>query len=275
MKSVLGKQRNNKSFWVKAVILFLSFLFVASTLGVSLSLFRDNTSDEQNNDFAPIVLSDNSFNTLKSQISFDMMGKSVLVQPVSFVISKDTSSSVCVRAYVNLESAANDARQKLAYESLTAATPIAGKNYKWTRFGQYYYLCDSSNQLASLSSANAGEVFNLLEKETNLVPEDIIDDKFASGEKVSLGVTLQSVQTSKVSSKNVEQAHSAFNAVEPTLANTKTQCSIYFYDANGLSLGNQTVAYGKGVNIPTPASQSGKQQIGWNTKSDYTGATLD
>ena len=275
MKSVLGKQRNNKSFWVKAVILFLSFLFVASTLGVSLSLFRDNTSDEQNNDFAPIVLSDNSFNTLKSQISFDMMGKSVLVQPVSFVISKDTSSSVYVRAYVNLESAANDARQKLAYESLTAATPIAGKNYKWTRFGQYYYLCDSSNQLASLSSANAGEVFNLLEKETNLVPEDIIDDKFASGEKVSLGVTLQSVQTSKVSSKNVEQAHSAFNAVEPTLANTKTQCSIYFYDANGLSLGNQTVAYGKGVNIPTPASQSGKQQIGWNTKSDYTGATLD
>ncbi len=265
----------SKFSWAKAIILFLSFLFIASTLGVSLSLFRDNTSDEQSNDFAPIVLSDNSFNTLKSQVSVDMLGKSILVQPVSFVVSKDTTSSIYVRAYVNFDGVANDARQKLAYESLTAATPVVGKSYKWTRFGQYYYLCDSSNQLVGLSASNAGEVFNLLEKETNIVPEDIVDDKFASGEKVSLDVTLQSVQTSKVSSKNVEQAHSAFNAVEPSLANTKTQCSVYFYDANGLSLGSQTVAYGKGVTIPTPASQTGKQLIGWNTKSDYTGATLD
>ncbi len=265
----------SKFSWAKAIILFLSFLFIASTLGVSLSLFRDNTSDEQSNDFAPIVLSDNSFNTLKSQVTVDMLGKSILVQPVSFVVSKDTTSSIYVRAYVNFDGVANDARQKLAYESLTAATPVVGKSYKWTRFGQYYYLCDSSNQLVGLSASNAGEVFNLLEKETNIVPEDIVDDKFASGEKVSLDVTLQSVQTSKVSSKNVEQAHSAFNAVEPSLANTKTQCSVYFYDANGLSLGSQTVAYGKGVTIPTPASQTGKQLIGWNTKSDYTGATLD
>lgn len=265
----------SKFSWAKAIILFLSFLFIASTLGVSLSLFRDNTSDEQSNDFAPIVLSDNSFNTLKSQVSVDMLGKSILVQPVSFVVSKDTTSSIYVRAYVNFDGVANDARQKLAYESLTAATPVVGKSYKWTRFGQYYYLCDSSNQLVGLSASNAGEVFNLLEKETNIVPEDIVDDKFASGEKVSLDVTLQSVQTSKVSSKNVEQAHSAFNTVEPSLANTKTQCSVYFYDANGLSLGSQTVAYGKGVTIPTPASQTGKQLIGWNTKSDYTGATLD
>ena len=265
----------SKFSWAKAIILFLSFLLIASTLGVSLSLFRDNTTDEQSNDFAPIVLSDDSFNTLKSQVTVDMLGKSILVQPVSFVVSKDTSLSVYVRAYVKFDGVANDARQKLAYESLTAATPVAGKSYKWTRFGQYYYLCDGSNQLVSLSSTNSGEVFNLLEKETNIVPEDIIDEKFAGGEKVSLSVTLQSVQTSKVSSSNIERAHSSFNAVEPTLANTKTQCSIYFYDANGLSLGSQTVAYGKGVNIPTPASQSGKQHIGWNTKSDYTGATLD
>ena len=265
----------SKFSWAKAIILFLSFLFIASTLGVSLSLFRDNTTDEQSNNFAPIVLSDDSFNTLKSQVTVDMLGKSILVQPVSFVVSKDTSSSIYVRAYVKFDGVANDARQKLAYESLTAATPVAGKSYKWTRFGQYYYLCDGSNQLVSLSSTNSGEVFNLLEKETNIVPEDIIDEKFSGGEKVSLSVTLQSVQTSKVSSSNIERAHSSFNAVEPTLANTKTQCSIYFYDANGLSLGSQTVAYGKGVNIPTPASQSGKQHIGWNTKSDYTGATLD
>ena len=265
----------SKFSWAKAIILFLSFLLITSTLGISLSLFRDNTTDEQSNNFAPIVLSDDSFNTLKSQVTVDMLGKSILVQPVSFVVSKDTSSSVYVRAYVKFDGVANDARQKLAYESLTAATPVAGKSYKWTRFGQYYYLCDGSNQLVSLSSTNSGEVFNLLEKETNIVPEDIIDEKFAGGEKVSLSVTLQSVQTSKVSSSNIERAHSSFNAVEPTLANTKTQCSIYFYDANGLSLGSQTVAYGKGVNIPTPASQSGKQHIGWNTKSDYTGATLD
>ena len=265
----------SKFSWAKAIILFLSFLLIASTLGVSLSLFRDNTTDEQSNNFAPIVLSDDSFNTLKSQVTVDMLGKSILVQPVSFVVSKDTSSSIYVRAYVKFDGVANDARQKLAYESLTAATPVAGKSYKWTRFGQYYYLCDGSNQLVSLSSTNSGEVFNLLEKETNIVPEDIIDEKFAGGEKVSLSVTLQSVQTSKVSSSNIERAHSSFNAVEPTLANTKTQCSIYFYDANGLSLGSQTVAYGKGVNIPTPASQFGKQHIGWNTKSDYTGATLD
>ena len=265
----------SKFSWAKAIILFLSFLLIASTLGVSLSLFRDNTTDEQSNNFAPIVLSDDSFNTLKSQVTVDMLGKSILVQPVSFVVSKDTSSSIYVRAYVKFDGVANDARQKLAYESLTAATPVAGKSYKWTRFGEYYYLCDGSNQLVSLSSTNSGEVFNLLEKETNIVPEDIIDEKFAGGEKVSLSVTLQSVQTSKVSSSNIERAHSSFNAVEPTLANTKTQCSIYFYDANGLSLGSQTVAYGKGVNIPTPASQSGKQHIGWNTKSDYTGATLD
>ena len=265
----------SKFSWAKAIILFLSFLLITSTLGISLSLFRDNTTDEQSNDFAPIVLSDDSFNTLKSQVTVDMLGKSILVQPVSFVVSKDTSSSVYVRAYVKFDGVANDARQKLAYESLTAATPVAGKSYKWTRFGQYYYLCDGSNQLVSLSSTNSGEVFNLLEKETNIVPEDIIDEKFAGGEKVSLSVTLQSVQTSKVSSSNIERAHSSFNAVEPTLANTKTQCSIYFYDANGLSLGSQTVAYGKGVNIPTPAFQSGKQHIGWNTKSDYTGATLD
>ena len=265
----------SKFSWAKAIILFLSFLLIASTLGVSLSLFRDNTTDEQSNNFAPIVLSDDSFNTLKSQVTVDMLGKSILVQPVSFVVSKDTSSSIYVRACVKFDGVANDARQKLAYESLTAATPVAGKSYKWTRFGQYYYLCDGSNQLVSLSSTNSGEVFNLLEKETNIVPEDIIDEKFAGGEKVSLSVTLQSVQTSKVSSSNIERAHSSFNAVEPTLSNTKTQCSIYFYDANGLSLGSQTVAYGKGVNIPTPASQSGKQHIGWNTKSDYTGATLD
>ena len=270
----MGKEKSKFS-WAKAIILFLSFLFIASTLGVSLSLFRDNTTDEQSNDFAPIVLSDNSYNTLKSQVSVDMLGKSVLVQPVSFVVSKDTTSSIYVRAYVNFDGVANDARQKLAYESLTAANPVVGKSYKWARFGQYYYLCDSSNQLVSLSASNAGEVYNLLEKETNIVPEDIVDDKFANGEKVSLDVTLQSVQTSKVSSKDVEQAHSAFNAVEPSLANTKTQCSVYFYDANGLSLGSQTVAYGKGVTIPTPASQTGKQLIGWNTKSDYTGATLD
>ena len=265
----------SKFSWAKAIILFLSFLLIASTLGVSLSLFRDNTTDEQSNNFAPIVLSDDSFNTLKSQVTVDMLGKSILVQPVSFVVSKDTSSSIYVRACVKFDGVANDARQKLAYESLTAATPVAGKSYKWTRFGQYYYLCDGSNQLVSLSSTNSGEVFNLLEKETNIVPEDIIDEKFAGGEKISLSVTLQSVQTSKVSSSNIERAHSSFNAVEPTLSNTKTQCSIYFYDANGLSLGSQTVAYGKGVNIPTPASQSGKQHIGWNTKSDYTGATLD
>ena len=265
----------SKFSWAKAIILFLSFLLIASTLGVSLSLFRDNTTDEQSNNFAPIVLSDDSFNTLKSQVTVDMLGKSILVQPVSFVVSKDTSSSIYVRACVKFDGVANDARQKLAYESLTAATPVAGKSYKWTRFGQYYYLCDGSNQLVSLSSTNSGEVFNLLEKETNIVPEDIIDEKFAGGEKISLSVTLQSVQTSKVSSSNIERAHSSFNAVESTLANTKTQCSIYFYDANGLSLGSQTVAYGKGVNIPTPASQSGKQHIGWNTKSDYTGATLD
>ena len=265
----------SKFSWAKAIILFLSFLLIASTLGVSLSLFRDNTTDEQSNNFAPIVLSDDSFNTLKSQVTVDMLGKSILVQPVSFVVSKDTSSSIYVRACVKFDGVANDARQKLAYESLTAATPVAGKSYKWTRFGQYYYLCDGSNHLVSLSSTNSGEVFNLLEKETNIVPEDIIDEKFAGGEKVSLSVTLQSVQTSKVSSSNIERAHSSFNAVESTLANTKTQCSIYFYDANGLSLGSQTVAYGKGVNIPTPASQSGKQHIGWNTKSDYTGATLD
>ena len=274
MDNSLGKGKSKFS-WAKAIILFLSFLFIASTLGVSLSLFRDNTTDEQSNDFAPIVLSDNSYNTLKSQVSVDMLGKSILVQPVSFVVSKDTISSIYVRAYVNFDGVANDARQKLAYESLTAATPVVGKSYKWTRFGQYYYLCDSSNQLVGLSASNAGEVFNLLEKETNIVPEDIVDDKFASGEKVSLDVTLQSVQTSKVLSKNVEQAHSSFNAVEPSLANTKTQCSVYFYDANGLSLGSRTVAYGKGVTIPTPASQTGKQLIGWNTKSDYTGATLD
>ena len=265
----------SKFSWAKAIILFLSFLFIASTLGVSLSLFRDNSSDKQNNDFAPIVLSDDSFNTLKSQVSVDMLGKSVLVQPVSFVVSKDTTSSVYVRALVTYESLANDARQKLSYESLTASTPVAGKSYKWTRFGQYYYLCDSLNRLVSLSSANSGEVFNLLEKESNIVPEDIIDEKFAGGEKVSLSVTLQSVQTSKVSSTNIERAHSSFNAVETSLANTKNSCSIYFYDANGVSLGSQTVSYGKGVNIPTPAAQSGKKLIGWNTKSDYTGATLD
>ena len=203
----------SKFSWAKAIILFLSFLLIASTLGVSLSLFRDNTTDEQSNNFAPIVLSDDSFNTLKSQVTVDMLGKSILVQPVSFVVSKDTSSSIYVRACVKFDGVANDARQKLAYESLTAATPVAGKSYKWTRFGQYYYLCDSSNQLVSLSSANSGEVFNLLEKEINIVPEDIIDEKFANGEKVSLSVTLQSVQTSKVSSSNIEQAHSSFNAV--------------------------------------------------------------
>lgn len=274
MDNKLGKVKSKFS-WAKAIILFLSFLFIVSTLGVSLSLFRDNTTDEQSNDFAPIVLSDDSFNTLKSQVSVDMLGKSVLVQPVSFVVSKDTTSSVYVRALVTYESLANDARQKLSYESLTASTPVAGKSYKWTRFGQYYYLCDSLNRLVSLSSANSGEVFNLLEKESNIVPEDIIDEKFAGGEKVSLSVTLQSVQTSKVSSTNIERAHSAFNAVETSLANTKNSCSIYFYDANDVSLGSQTVSYGKGVNIPTPAAQSGKKLIGWNTKSDYTGATLD
>ncbi|MGN1162657.1 MAG: leucine-rich repeat protein, partial [Christensenellales bacterium] len=259
----------------KAVILFLSFVFIISVFGVSLSIFRDNSQDEQSNDFAPIVLSDDSFSTLKSQVSVDMLGKSILVQPVSFVVSKDTSSGVYVRACINFDGIANDARQKIAYESITAATPVLGKSYKWTRFGEYYYLCDSSNQLVALTSANSGEVFNLLEKEANIVPEDIVDEKFAGGEKLNLNVTLQSVQTSKVSSKNVEAAHSAFNAVETTLANTKQQCKLYFYDADGLLLGNQTVAYGKGVTIPTPSAQTGKNLIGWNTKSDYTGATLD
>ena len=274
MENRLGKKVGKFSM-AKAVILFLSFLLITSTLGVSLSLFRDNTTDEQSNDFAPIVLSDDSFSTLKSQVSVDMLGKSILVQPVSFVVSKDTSSSVYVRACINFDGIANDARQKIAYESITAATPVLGKSYKWTRFGEYYYLCDSSNQLVALTSANSGEVFNLLEKEANIVPEDIVDEKFAGGEKLNLNVTLQSVQTSKVSSKNVEAAHSAFNAVETTLANTKQQCKLYFYDADGLLLGNQTVAYGKGVTIPTPSAQTGKNLIGWNTRSDYTGATLD
>ncbi len=267
----------NKFSWSKAIIIFLSFLFVISAVGTTLAIFRDKAGDTQENEFAPVVLMDDSFSTMKSQVQVAMKGQSVLVQPVAFTISPQNSSNVYVRAKIQYSGDATTARQKLVYESLTASTqPLeTSQSYKWVRFGEYFYLCDSTGNLVSLSKNDSEKVFNVLDKENNIVPQDIVDENFEAGEKVDLDITLQSVVTSKVSSAQVSAAHEMFNTVQQTLANQKTSCSISFYDANGAFLSSTNVNYGLGATAPSADTIEGMDHVGWNTRSDFNGATLD
>ena len=258
---------NNKKYKFFVSIVCLLFLIFASSLTISLAIFRSDKSDVQQNSFGAVVLHDNSQYKYKSKIQNKLVGEEYLFNDIKLTVA-DNTSPVFIRAHVYFDSTNEVAKDKIKFNSFSIKNH---ENYTWSRFGDYWYLCDKSGNLMQLNSTKAGEVYVFLIQSDAVVPE--MQGVLGDDEFVSCEIVVQSSLASNFSNTtNFSEINKSFdkNATETT----KTGTYSVVFKQNGATLSTQTVNYGGKASIPEVTTAEGDVFLCWNTREDGSGANI-
>ena len=258
---------NNKKYKFFVSIVCLLFLIFASSLTISLAIFRSDKSDVQQNSFGAVVLHDNSQYKYKSKIQNKLVGEEYLFNDIKLTVA-DNTSPVFIRAHVYFDSTNEVAKDKIKFDSFSIKNH---ENYTWSRFGDYWYLCDKSGNLMQLNSTKAGEVYVFLIQSDAVVPE--MQGVLGDDEFVSCEIVVQSSLASNFSNTtNFSEINKSFdkNATETT----KTGTYSVVFKQNGATLSTQTINYGGKATIPEVTTAEGDVFLCWNTREDGSGANI-
>lgn len=245
----------------------MMFLVFCSALTISLAIFRSDKSDVQQNSFGAVVLHDNSQYKYKSKIQNKLVGEEYLFNDIKLTVA-DNTSPVFIRAHVYFDSTNEVAKDKIKFNSFSIKNH---ENYTWSRFGDYWYLCDKSGNLMQLNSTKAGEVYVFLIQSDAVVPE--MQGVLGDDEFVSCEIVVQSSLASNFSNTtNFSEINKSFdkNAAEIT----KTGTYSVVFKQNGATLSTQTINYGGKANIPEVTTAEGDVFLCWNTREDGSGANI-
>lgn len=245
----------------------MMFLVFCSALTISLAIFRSDKSDVQQNSFGAVVLHDNSQYKYKSKIQNKLVGEEYLFNDIKLTVA-DNTSPVFIRAHVYFDSTNEVAKDKIKFNSFSIKNH---ENYTWSRFGDYWYLCDKSGNLMQLNSTKAGEVYVFLIQSDAVVPE--MQGVFGDDEFVSCEIVVQSSLASNFSNTtNFSEINKSFdkNATETT----KTGTYSVVFKQNGATLSTQTINYGGKASIPEVTTAEGDVFLCWNTREDGSGANI-
>lgn len=245
----------------------MMFLVFCSALTVSLAIFRSDKSDVQQNSFGAVVLHDNSQYKYKSKIQNKLVGEEYLFNDIKLTVA-DNTSPVFIRAHVYFDSTNEVAKDKIKFNSFSIKNH---ENYTWSRFGDYWYLCDKSGNLMQLNSTKAGEVYVFLIQSDAVVPE--MQGVLGDDEFVSCEIVVQSSLASNFSNiTNFSEINKSFdkNATEAT----KTGTYSVVFKQNGATLSTQTINYGGKASIPEVTTAEGDVFLCWNTREDGSGANI-
>ena len=262
----VGRGNNKKRKFFVSIVCLL-FLIFASSLTVSLALFRSDKSDTQQNSFGAVVLHDNSQYKYKSKIQNKLVGEEYLFNDIKLTVA-DNTNPVFIRAHVYFDSTNEVAKDKIKFNSFSVEDH---ENYTWSRFGDYWYLCDNSGKLMSLNSTKAGEVYVFLNQTDAIVPE--MQGLLGDDEFVSCEVIVQSSLASNFSNTtDFSEINKSFdkNATETTKSGTFT----IEFKQNGTTLSTQTINYGGKATIPEVTTAEGEVFLCWNTREDGSGANI-
>ena len=243
------------------------FFVFCSALTVSLAIFRSDKSDVQQNSFGAVVLHDNSQYKYKSKIQNKLVGEEYLFNDIKLTVA-DNTSPVFIRAHVYFDSTNEVAKDKIKFNSFSIKNH---ENYTWSRFGDYWYLCDKSGNLMQLNSTKAGEVYIFLIQSDAVVPE--MQGVLGDDEFVSCEIVVQSSLASNFSNTtNFSEINKSFdkNATETT----KTGTYSVVFKQNGATLSTQTINYGGKATIPEVTTAEGDVFLCWNTREDGSGANI-
>lgn len=243
------------------------FFVFCSALTVSLAIFRSDKSDVQQNSFGAVVLHDNSQYKYKSKIQNKLVGEEYLFNDIKLTVA-DNTSPVFIRAHVYFDSTNEVAKDKIKFNSFSIKNH---ENYTWSRFGDYWYLCDKSGNLMQLNSTKAGEVYVFLIQSDAVVPE--MQGVLGDDEFVSCEIVVQSSLASNFSNTtNFSEINKSFdkNATETT----KTGTYSVVFKQNGATLSTQTINYGGKATIPEVTTAEGDVFLCWNTREDGSGANI-
>ena len=263
-KSVIKRYRSQKL--LVCIVCMLFFVF-CSALTISLAIFRSDKSDVQQNSFGAVVLHDNSQYKYKSKIQNKLVGEEYLFNDIKLTVA-DNTSPVFIRAHVYFDSTNEVAKDKIKFNSFSIKNH---ENYTWSRFGDYWYLCDKSGNLMQLNSTKAGEVYVFLIQSDAVVPE--IQGVLGDDEFVSCEIVVQSSLASNFSNTtNFSEINKSFdkNATETT----KTGTYSVVFKQNGATLSTQTINYGGKASIPEVTTAEGDVFLCWNTREDGSGANI-
>lgn len=258
---------NNKKRKFFVSIVCLLFLIFASSLTISLALLRSDKSDTQQNSFGAVVLHDNSQYKYKSKIQNKLVGEEYLFNDIKLTVA-DNTSPVFIRAHVYFDSTNKVAKDKIKFNSFSVEDH---ESYTWSRFGDYWYLCDNSGKLMSLNSTKAGEVYVFLNQVDAIVPE--MQGALGDDEFVSCEIIVQSSLASNFSNTtDFSEINKSFdkNATETTKSGTFT----IEFKQNGTTLSTQTINYGGKATIPEVTTAEGEVFLCWNTREDGSGANI-
>ena len=245
----------------------MMFLVFCSALTISLAIFRSDKSDVQQNSFGAVVLHDNSQYKYKSKIQNKLVGEEYLFNDIKLTVA-DNTSPVFIRAHVYFDSTNEVAKDKIKFNSFSIKNH---ENYTWSRFGDYWYLCDKSGNLMQLNSTKAGEVYVFLIQSDAVVPE--MQGVLGDDEFVSCEIVVQSSLASNFSNTtNFSEINKSFdkNATETT----KTGTYSVVFKQNGATLSTQTINYGGKATIPEVTTAEGDVFLCWNTREDGSGANI-
>lgn len=245
----------------------MMFLVFCSALTISLAIFRSDKSDIQQNSFGAVVLHDNSQYKYKSKIQNKLVGEEYLFNDIKLTVA-DNTSPVFIRAHVYFDSTNEVAKDKIKFNSFSIKNH---ENYTWSRFGDYWYLCDKSGNLMQLNSTKAGEVYVFLIQSDAVVPE--MQGVLGDDEFVSCEIVVQSSLASNFSNTtNFSEINKSFdkNATETT----KTGTYSVVFKQNGATLSTQTINYGGKATIPEVTTAEGDVFLCWNTREDGSGANI-
>ncbi len=263
-KSVIKRYRSQK---LLVCVVCMMFLVFCSALTISLAIFRSDKSDIQQNSFGAVVLHDNSQYKYKSKIQNKLVGEEYLFNDIKLTVA-DNTSPVFIRAHVYFDSTNEVAKDKIKFNSFSIKNH---ENYTWSRFGDYWYLCDKSGNLMQLNSTKAGEVYVFLIQSDAVVPE--MQGVLGDDEFVSCEIVVQSSLASNFSNTtNFSEINKSFdkNATETT----KTGTYSVVFKQNGATLSTQTINYGGKATIPEVTTAEGDVFLCWNTREDGSGANI-
>ena len=262
----VGRSNNKKRKFFVSIVCLL-FLIFASSLTISLALLRSDKSDTQQNSFGAVVLHDNSQYKYKSKIQNKLVGEEYLFNDIKLTVA-DNTSPVFIRAHVYFDSTNKVAKDKIKFNSFSVEDH---ESYTWSRFGDYWYLCDNSGKLMSLNSTKAGEVYVFLNQVDAIVPE--MQGVLGDDEFVSCEIIVQSSLASNFSNTtDFSEINKSFdkNATETTKSGTfKVE-----FKQNGTTLSTQTINYGGKATIPEVTTAEGEVFLCWNTREDGSGANI-
>lgn len=262
----VGRGNNKKRKFFVSIVCLL-FLIFASSLTISLALLRSDKSDTQQNSFGAVVLHDNSQYKYKSKIQNKLVGEEYLFNDIKLTVA-DNTSPVFIRAHVYFDSTNKVAKDKIKFNSFSVEDH---ESYTWSRFGDYWYLCDNSGKLMSLNSTKAGEVYVFLNQVDAIVPE--MQGALGDDEFVSCEIIVQSSLASNFSNTtDFSEINKSFdkNATEATKSGTFT----VEFKQNGTTLSTQTINYGGKATIPEVTTAEGEVFLCWNTREDGSGANI-